>query len=322
MRTASPSGARSASVSPGISWEAMSSRNTSAPALGIRSTNRAAWSNNATTASRSRSACAPRAPPDRLCSVQRSARPLLCQMAHRTSSAVPCPATASSAACSSLATRSAGRATWGSILVSSRTSLTAATSSSPEDRTVVSGLVYGPASPVPVLGWASSSGASLSGAPLPETSLSPASSPGASLCGASLSGASLSGASLSGASLSGALADAASFSAILSARRRRRTPIMSVPPSGPVSSSSATDSSSSPGYSATRSIVSRGRTPGSWAIGTSSPATIVGTPALTRARRSSGTCRVAERTSTAIRCQGTPSIRWARRRVSATTAAS
>ena len=68
--------------------------------------------------------------------------------------------------------------------------------------------------------------------------------------------------------------------------------------------------------------MSSGRTPGSSGSGSSSPATVTGTPAAVSARRSAGTCRCAERTSTAIRSHGTPSARCARRSVSATTAAS
>ena len=104
--------------------------------------------------------------------------------------------------------------------------------------------------------------------------------------------------------------------------RRRRRPRASVPPRGPQRSSPAAGSSSSPGRSAQRSSISSGRVPGSSASGSSSPATATGTLAAVSARRSSGTCRVAERTRTAMLDQGTPSARWARRSVSATSAAS
>ena len=105
-------------------------------------------------------------------------------------------------------------------------------------------------------------------------------------------------------------------------RRRRRRPRASVPPSGPQSSSAAVWSSSTAGRSAQRSSMSSGRVPGSSASGSSSPATVTGIPAAVSARRSSGTCRAADRTRTAIEDQGTPSARWARRSVSATRAAS
>ena len=95
-----------------------------------------------------------------------------------------------------------------------------------------------------------------------------------------------------------------------------------MPPSGPQRSSAAVGSSSSAGRSAQRSSISSGRVPGSSASGSSSPATATGTLAAVSARRSSGTCLVAERTRTAIDDQGTPSARWARRSVSATSAAS
>ena len=62
-----------------------------------------------------------------------------------------------------------------------------------------------------------------------------------------------------------------------------------------------------------------GRTPGSWTSGTSSPATATGTPAVSRARRSIGTWRPAERTSTAIGTTAPRRARCALRRVSATT---
>ena len=92
-------------------------------------------------------------------------------------------------------------------------------------------------------------------------------------------------------------------------RRRRRRPRASVPPSGPQRSSAAACSSSSAGRSAQRSSISSGRVPGSSASGSSSPATATGTLAAVSARRSSGTCLVAERTRTAIDDQGTPSAR-------------
>ena len=95
-----------------------------------------------------------------------------------------------------------------------------------------------------------------------------------------------------------------------------------MPPSGPQSSSAAVCSSSSDGRSAQRSSMSSGRVPGSSGSGSSSPATVTGTFAAVSARRSSGTCLVAERTRTAMDDQGTPSARWARRSVSATSAAS
>ena len=95
-----------------------------------------------------------------------------------------------------------------------------------------------------------------------------------------------------------------------------------MPPSGPVSRSAADSSSSAPGCSAQRSRASRGRAPGSAASGSSSPATTAGTPPVASARRSSGTCRTADRTRTAIDDHGTPSTKWARRSVSAMTAAS
>ena len=109
---------------------------------------------------------------------------------------------------------------------------------------------------------------------------------------------------------------------VRSQRRRRRRPSASVPPSGPVSSSAAVSSSSVPGFSAQRSRVSSGRVPGSSGSGSSSPATDTGTPEAVRARRSSGTWRVAERTRIAIDDHGTPPDRCARRSVSAMTAAS
>ena len=95
-----------------------------------------------------------------------------------------------------------------------------------------------------------------------------------------------------------------------------------MPPSGPVSSSAAVCSSSVPGVSAQRSRVSSGRVPGSSGSGSSSPATDTGTPDAVSARRSSGTCRVAERTRIAIDDHGTPPARCARRSVSAMSAAS
>ena len=55
--------------------------------------------------------------------------------------------------------------------------------------------------------------------------------------------------------------------------------------------------------------MSSGRVPGSSASGISSPATVTGIPAAVSARRSSGTCRAADRTRTAIEDQGTPSAR-------------
>ena len=61
--TASPDGARSASVSPAISWPARLSRNSRVDPCGSRAVNLAAASNSATTASRSASASAPREPP-------------------------------------------------------------------------------------------------------------------------------------------------------------------------------------------------------------------------------------------------------------------
>ena len=175
----SPSGARSARESPAISWATRSSTNTSTPACGSRSTNLAAWSNSATTASRSRSAMAPRNPPLTLVSVHFAASPVACQTVHSTSSAVPPCRTASAAPAMSFASRSAGSATWGSTLTSSRTSFSAATSSSPDER-----------------GSAASRSAELS----------------------------------TRSRSSGCVS--ASCSAIRSVRRRRRTPIMSVPPSG------------------------------------------------------------------------------------------
>ena len=114
----------------------------------------------------------------------------------------------------------------------------------------------------------------------------------------------------------------AAVSAACSARRSRRRPSASVPPSGPVSRSAAVSSSSAPGCSAQRSRASSGRAPGSAASGSSSPATTAGTPPVASARRSSGTCCTADRTRTAIADQGTPSTRCARRSVSAMTAAS
>ena len=80
--------------------------------------------------------------------------------------------------------------------------------------------------------------------------------------------------------------------------------------------------SARPAAARSRAASSSGRVPGSAASGSSSPATATGTPAVARARCSSGTWRAADRTSTAMDDQGTPSIRWARRRVSAITAAS
>ena len=126
-------------------------------------------------------------------------------------------------------------------------------------------------------------------------------------------------AAASGSSAGGSPADSA---AARSARRSRRRPRASVPPSGPVSSSAAVSSSSAPGCRAQFSRVSSGFVPGSAASGSSSPATVTGTPAAARARCSKGTCRAADRTSTAIDDQLTPSIRCARRSVSAITAAS
>ena len=80
--------------------------------------------------------------------------------------------------------------------------------------------------------------------------------------------------------------------------------------------------SARPGRSAQSSRVSSGRVPGSAVSGSSSPATATGTPAAARARCSTGTWRVADRTSTAMDDQASPSIRCARRSVSAITAAS
>src|SRR5262249_16000280 len=65
-RAASPGGAWAASVSPGICCPARWSRKPSGPSPGNRSQNRAAASNSATMASRSRSAAAPTDPPRRL----------------------------------------------------------------------------------------------------------------------------------------------------------------------------------------------------------------------------------------------------------------
>ncbi len=124
------------------------------------------------------------------------------------------------------------------------------------------------------------------------------------------------------ASGSSAGSSPAAWAEARSQRRSRRRPSASVPPSGPVSSSAAVSSSSAPGRSAQSSKVSSGRVPGSEVSGSSSPAIVTGTPAAARERRSSGTWRVAERTRTAIDDHATPSIRCARRRVSAMTEAS
>ncbi len=86
------------------------------------------------------------------------------------------------------------------------------------------------------------------------------------------------------------------------------------------SATPATASSSVPDASAAataRSAVSSGATAGSWRRGTSSPSTSTGTPAAVRARRTVGTVREPARTITAISLHGTPSSRWALRRMSA-----
>ena len=114
----------------------------------------------------------------------------------------------------------------------------------------------------------------------------------------------------------------AACAATRSARRSRRRPSASVPPSGPVSSSAALSSSSAPGRSAQSSSVRSGLVPGSAASGSSSPATCAGTPAAARARCSTGTWRVAERTRTAMDDQASPSMRCARRSTSAIAVAS
>ena len=89
MRTASPSGARSARVSPGISWPDMLSRKSEGEPGGSRTTNRPAASNRAHTASRSRSAAAPREPPAAEVDCHSSARPDASHTAQSTSWALP-----------------------------------------------------------------------------------------------------------------------------------------------------------------------------------------------------------------------------------------
>ena len=105
-------------------------------------------------------------------------------------------------------------------------------------------------------------------------------------------------------------------------RRSRRRPSASVPPSGPVSSSAASVLGQRAPVERAADQAQQRAGPGSSASGSSSPATATGTPAPASARCRAGTWRTAERTSTAIDDQGTPSIRCARRSVSAMRAAS
>ena len=88
IRTASSRVACSASVSPAISWPARLSMNRPGAPGGSVSVNRLAASNSASTASRSRSAAAPAAPPAVLAACQTGARPEASQTAQRVSSAV------------------------------------------------------------------------------------------------------------------------------------------------------------------------------------------------------------------------------------------
>ena len=76
------------------------------------------------------------------------------------------------------------------------------------------------------------------------------------------------------------------------------------------------------GRAAKRSTISSGTTAGWRASGSSSGGAAIGTPAASSARRSAGSERRVERTSTAIRDHGTPPTRWARRSWSATQPAS
>ncbi|WP_231951512.1 PD-(D/E)XK nuclease family protein [Nocardia terpenica] len=105
-------------------------------------------------------------------------------------------------------------------------------------------------------------------------------------------------------------------------RRRRRRLIWSAPPSGPESRSRASSAVKvvEPMISAPpRSPDSRARrvssiqdAPRRRASGTSGFGCSTGTPAASRARRSGASDSGTERTTTAIRDHGTPSVRWAR----------
>ena len=130
-RTVSPATARAAPVSPGSSWAERCATKARTSADGSRSTKPAAASNSATTASRSRSATAPDGPPAALARAHRAARPLLCHIAHSTSSAVPSCASASRPASSTAATRRAGRETCSGSDSSSASSPSAMASGAP-----------------------------------------------------------------------------------------------------------------------------------------------------------------------------------------------
>ncbi|RAN96047.1 Platelet binding protein GspB [Micromonospora saelicesensis] len=262
-RTAAPRSAVGAMVSAGRSWASTWSRKTSVRAPGSRSVNRAAASKRTSTASRSRSAASARrrrarspspasGRPWLIAPAHRSARPLACQTAQSTSSAVaPGRAAASRAMASSPATACAGSAQRRSMPANSSGSCNASTISSPEGRR----------SP-------------------------PANASARRPC------------------------------------RSRRSASGSAPPSGECSSATADSSSSRSGSSAQRSRSSSGATAGCRCRGRSSPCTTVGTPAACSARRKVGSCNAVDRTSTAIRDQGTPSSRWAERSAWASQAAS
>ncbi len=146
-RTTSPCSAAGARLSAAMCWPWMWSRKISGPAPGSRSTNRAADSKNATTASRSRSAEAPRIPPSALACCHCSARPEVVQTAQSTFSTVELGSAATSLATAiSRAIRTAGWAQRSSSPArpgcpsrsprpaSSRGSPSASASSAPEPR--------------------------------------------------------------------------------------------------------------------------------------------------------------------------------------------
>ena len=120
MRTQSSLTARSARVSPAISWLDRLSANSAGAPGGMLSVKCAALSNSASTASRSRSAAAPAGPPAALACCQCAARPEAAQMAQSTSSALPPLEMASFAVASSLARRWAGAATRSGTMARSR----------------------------------------------------------------------------------------------------------------------------------------------------------------------------------------------------------
>ena len=111
--TASASGAWAARVSPGSCWSARYSTNAATSAPGSRSACRAAASNRARTASRSRSAAAPTGPPSALAvAPARSASDVPRQIRHSTCSALSPSRIAAPATASSSPTRRSGAVSW------------------------------------------------------------------------------------------------------------------------------------------------------------------------------------------------------------------